>query len=414
MYPKLSLGGFILGKNIQNSNLNNMKKLDKIGNEVGCAVLAPIFDGMIIKPFRYREQDKIYIDYINRIIDKTTQLLKKGGLLFVYGLPKWLPYFALNLNETSDMLFKYWIALDITNKKKDDGIDNNHIGMLMYVKGKNTPFHINTDTVRVPYVSCASCGKNIKDWGGKKHLINKNGSCISDVWKDFYKVTGEIEDPQIPGLKLQKIDVQTSFVNDIKVIPEQVMKRIVDLKENNSQIIHIICDNIDSSSNINYDIENNLDIKIKNHTSCDLPSDIYLGDSIEIMEQWVEKYPDGCFDLIFADPPYNLDKEYSNYNDKEIDLDYINWCNDWLKLCAKLLKPNGNLLVLNLPKWSVYHATLLNKELYFKDWIVWDALSNPRGKIMPAHYALLHYTKNISGIFNKDKLSIWLIHLIIV
>jgi site-specific DNA-methyltransferase (adenine-specific) len=60
---------------------------------------------------------------------------------------------------------------------------------------------------------------------------------------------------------------------------------------------------------------------------------------------------------------------------------------------ARTLKPGGSLFVLNLPKWAMHHATDLNSRLEFRHWIAWDALSDPRGKIMPAHYALLDYTK---------------------
>ena len=60
---------------------------------------------------------------------------------------------------------------------------------------------------------------------------------------------------------------------------------------------------------------------------------------------------------------------------------------------ARALKPGGSLFVLNLPKWAMHHAVFLNRQLQFRRWIVWDALSEPRGKLMPAHYALLWYTK---------------------
>ena len=59
------------------------------------------------------------------------------------------------------------IALDIGKRTAQQGLDNTHVGLLMYLKGKNEPFTLNTDTVRVPYVACSTCGKNIKDWGGK-------------------------------------------------------------------------------------------------------------------------------------------------------------------------------------------------------------------------------------------------------
>jgi site-specific DNA-methyltransferase (adenine-specific) len=99
------------------------------------------------------------------------------------------------------------------------------------------------------------------------------------------------------------------------------------------------------------------------------------------------------FDLCFADPPYNLAKLYSGYDDAQAEHAYIAWCDRWLAGMARALKPGGSLFVLNLPKWAVHHAAFLNRQLEFHRWVVWDALSEPRGKIMPAHYALLWYTK---------------------
>ncbi len=54
----------------------------------------------------------------------------------------------------------------------------------------------------------------------------------------------------------------------------------------------------------------------------------------------------------------------------------------------------------------MYHAAFLNRRLYFQNWIVWDALSEPRGKLMPAHYGLLFYTKHPTDfVFNYDKVG---------
>ena len=97
---------------------------------------------------------------------------------------------------------------------------------------------------------------------------------------------------------------------------------------------------------------------------------LYQANCLELLDKIADKYPEGCFDLIFADPPYNLDKDYKDYNDKEKDNDYIHWCNEWLTLCSRLLTPNGSLFVLNLPKWSIHHAVHLNTMLYFQNWIL--------------------------------------------
>jgi site-specific DNA-methyltransferase (adenine-specific) len=33
---------------------------------------------------------------------------------------------------------------------------------------------------------------------------------------------------------------------------------------------------------------------------------LYEGDTLEVLDKIAERYPDGCFDMIFADPPYFL------------------------------------------------------------------------------------------------------------
>lgn len=120
---------------------------------------------------------------------------------------------------------------------------------------------------------------------------------------------------------------------------------------------------------------------------------VHLGDCVAYLRQIQAEHPGGVFDLAFADPPYNLRKLYDQYDDTLAEQAYLDWCNAWLDGMAQTLKPGGSLFVLNLPKWAIHHAAFLNDRLDFRHWIVWDALSDPRGKLMPAHYALLYYTK---------------------
>jgi len=126
---------------------------------------------------------------------------------------------------------------------------------------------------------------------------------------------------------------------------------------------------------------------------------VYIADCVEFMKGM----PAESVDLAFADPPYNLQKKYSTYRDNKTSHDYIAWCNLWLEQMARILKKTGSLYVLNIPKWAVHHAVFLDRLLYRQNWIVWEALSTPLGKLMPAHYALLFYTKQEHGhVFNNQ------------
>lgn len=85
---------------------------------------------------------------------------------------------------------------------------------------------------------------------------------------------------------------------------------------------------------------------------------LYQGDCIEIMQLIADKYPDGCFDMIFADPPYRLSNGgMTCYAGKAVTVDKGLWdksegpeldyayTKSWLALCQRLLKPNGTIWV---------------------------------------------------------------------
>jgi site-specific DNA-methyltransferase (adenine-specific) len=119
---------------------------------------------------------------------------------------------------------------------------------------------------------------------------------------------------------------------------------------------------------------------------------LYRGDCLKLMPQLEE----GSIDLIFADPPFNLNKLYpSKINDNLKEDQYIAWCEQWASECVRLLKPGGSFFIWNLPKWNTYMSGFLNKRLTFRHWISVDIkYSLPiAGRLYPSHYSLLYYCK---------------------
>lgn len=56
--------------------------------------------------------------------------------------------------------------------------------------------------------------------------------------------------------------------------------------------------------------------------------------------------PANRFDLLFADPPYNLTKQFGENKFQQTTLDnYENWLDSWLADCAKLLKNNASIYI---------------------------------------------------------------------
>lgn len=105
---------------------------------------------------------------------------------------------------------------------------------------------------------------------------------------------------------------------------------------------------------------------------------------------------DDSIDTIFADPPFNLDKEYDEgINDNNSFSRYLNWYYKWIDECIRVLKPGGSLFVYNIPKWNTYLSEYLNGKMNFRNWITVDMkLGLPiQNKLYPSNYSLLYYIK---------------------
>ena len=134
--------------------------------------------------------------------------------------------------------------------------------------------------------------------------------------------------------------------------------------------------------------------------------ELYNADCMEILPN----ISDESIDLIFADPPFNLKKEYANGRSDNLSISqYMEWSKDWLNECVRILKPGGSIYIYNIPKWCVYYAEYLNSKLYFNNWIAIDMKNSfpIKDKYTPSHYGLLYFTKGVRPkTFNKQRLPI--------
>lgn len=101
-------------------------------------------------------------------------------------------------------------------------------------------------------------------------------------------------------------------------------------------------------------------------------------------------------DLFFADPPFNLNKNYGkNIKDDLPDSQYLQWCFSWIDEGVRLLKPGGAFYLFNLPKWNIQLGSYLSKYLFFRHWITIEiSYRLPiHGRLYPSHYSLIYFTK---------------------
>jgi|ERR1051326_3933091 len=85
---------------------------------------------------------------------------------------------------------------------------------------------------------------------------------------------------------------------------------------------------------------------------------LYRGDCLETLEAVSDRYPEGCFDMIFADPPYFLSNGgITCHSGRMVKVDKGDWDRSkgveenhnfnlaWLERCQKVLRPNGTIWV---------------------------------------------------------------------
>ena len=133
------------------------------------------------------------------------------------------------------------------------------------------------------------------------------------------------------------------------------------------------------------------------------------GNSLEILK----KIPDKTFDLVFADPPYNLqigkklkrpdDSKVNGVNDKWDQFknfnDYDNFCKLWLTESKRVLKDNGSIWVI-----GTYHNIfrlgyhIQNMGFWILNDVIWkknNPMPNFRGtRFANAHETLIWASKN--------------------
>lgn len=96
---------------------------------------------------------------------------------------------------------------------------------------------------------------------------------------------------------------------------------------------------------------------------------IIFGDTMKALKT----LPDNSLDLIFADPPYNIGKNFNGKIEKwENDESYLEWCYEWLDLCVQKLKSNGSFYVMTATQFMPYFDIHLRKKINILSRLVWS------------------------------------------
>ncbi len=97
-------------------------------------------------------------------------------------------------------------------------------------------------------------------------------------------------------------------------------------------------------------------------------NEIHQGDCIKQLA----KLDEGCVDLVFADPPFNIGYEYDVYDDAQSTEDYLGWCRQWIKGVHRALKPDGTFWLAIGDEYAAELKIEAQKAgFHCRSWVIW-------------------------------------------
>jgi site-specific DNA-methyltransferase (adenine-specific) len=110
------------------------------------------------------------------------------------------------------------------------------------------------------------------------------------------------------------------------------------------------------------------------HVNAEVPIEDILDSTIcQDVFSMLELLPEASFDLVFADSPYNLTKDFNGTRFKQCSLgEYERWLESWLPSMRRLLKPTGSIYVCGDWRSSAAIHRVLSKYFIIQNRITWE------------------------------------------
>lgn len=86
----------------------------------------------------------------------------------------------------------------------------------------------------------------------------------------------------------------------------------------------------------------------------------------------IAQIPDSSLDLVIADPPYGLGKDYGNDSDRQAPEQLLAWTKAWLTALFPKLKTTGSLYIFTTWRYSPEIFSFIKKHMLMINEIIWD------------------------------------------
>jgi site-specific DNA-methyltransferase (adenine-specific) len=127
--------------------------------------------------------------------------------------------------------------------------------------------------------------------------------------------------------------------------------------------------------------------------------EILQGDSLELLPA----IPSDSAQIVIADPPYNIGKDFGNDSDKQPMDEYLSWCEKWISECLRILKPNGTMFIYGFSETLALILCKIPLTVH-RRWIIWHYTNKTVPSLnfwQRSHESILVLWKS-DKVFNRD------------
>ena len=165
---------------------------------------------------------------------------------------------------------------------------------------------------------------------------------------------------------------------------------------------------INSAGQMNFNFDKLFTAPLEEENMTGNSSMAILGDSISVLK----KMKDKSVQLIFADAPYNIGKDFGNNSDKWDNMyDYIDWCKVWIDECMRVLSDTGTMYFMTATQHMPYLDVFVSEKYNVLCRIIWayDSSGVQSKKIYGSLYEpilMINKTKKSKYTFNYEEIMI--------
>jgi site-specific DNA-methyltransferase (adenine-specific) len=127
--------------------------------------------------------------------------------------------------------------------------------------------------------------------------------------------------------------------------------------------------------------------------------EIVCGDCLEVMAG----LPAESAQIVIADPPYNIGKDFGNDSDKQPLDEYLTWCDRWITEGLRVLKPNGTMFIYGFSEMLALVLARVPLGVN-RRWLIWHYTNKNVASLrfwQRSHESILVLWRN-EKVFNRD------------